>query len=268
MKIQRFLNDNIKLKEEDKYPTIGLRNVKTHYNNYKGDVMFTFYNFTEGEECKYGTYKITDLFFTDSYFSNKFGLQTNKGGVYYADYDSVNNKLTVHKSNAEMSYFFTSDDVVLEYDSVNKSFSISDPVSFNANPYSEYNKAGVIYNYEAEVYVAPDPGAGGVNPLAAAVIGTYTESGFSGYPAPGTLVISATDDPSKGDLRVKFGFESTVFYAKVSGDASATNLTIAETITTNWGPVSATLTFIPSASYIYGTATYGWGTISTYGASL
>ena len=50
MKIQRFLNDNITLKEEDKYPTIGLRNVKSHYNNYKGDVMFTFYNFTEGEE--------------------------------------------------------------------------------------------------------------------------------------------------------------------------------------------------------------------------
>lgn len=53
MKIQRFLNDNIKLKEEDKYPTIGLRNVKTHYNNYKGDVMFTFYNFTEGEEWNF-----------------------------------------------------------------------------------------------------------------------------------------------------------------------------------------------------------------------
>ena len=50
MKVQRFLNDNIKLMEEDKYPTIGLRNVKTHYNNYKGDVMFTFYNFTENTE--------------------------------------------------------------------------------------------------------------------------------------------------------------------------------------------------------------------------
>ena len=53
MKIQRFLNDNIKLKEEDKYPTIGLRNVKTHYNNYKGDIMFTFYNFTEGKEWNF-----------------------------------------------------------------------------------------------------------------------------------------------------------------------------------------------------------------------
>jgi hypothetical protein len=50
MKIQRFLNDNIKLNELDKYPIIALKNVKTHYNNYKGDVMFTFYNFSENKE--------------------------------------------------------------------------------------------------------------------------------------------------------------------------------------------------------------------------
>jgi hypothetical protein len=50
MKIQRFLNDNIKLNESDKYPIIALKNVKSHYNNYKGDVMFTFYNFAEGKE--------------------------------------------------------------------------------------------------------------------------------------------------------------------------------------------------------------------------
>lgn len=43
-KIQRYLNDHIKLKEKDKYPIIALRNVKAHYNNYKGDIMFTFYN--------------------------------------------------------------------------------------------------------------------------------------------------------------------------------------------------------------------------------
>ena len=43
-KVQRFLNDNINLKEKEKYPVIGFRNVKSHYNNYKGDVMFTFYN--------------------------------------------------------------------------------------------------------------------------------------------------------------------------------------------------------------------------------
>lgn len=50
MVIQRFLNDHILLKERTSTPDLGLRNVKTHYNNYKGDVMFTFYNYDKGEE--------------------------------------------------------------------------------------------------------------------------------------------------------------------------------------------------------------------------
>jgi hypothetical protein len=53
MKIQRFLNDNIKLNEADKYPIIALKNVKSHYNNNKGDVMFTFYNLVEGKEWNF-----------------------------------------------------------------------------------------------------------------------------------------------------------------------------------------------------------------------
>lgn len=43
MKIQRFLNDNISLQEGDKNTDIGIINIKTHYNSYKGDLMFTFY---------------------------------------------------------------------------------------------------------------------------------------------------------------------------------------------------------------------------------
>lgn len=49
-KIQRYLNDNIKLAEKDKYPVVALKNIKSHFNNYKGDVMFTFYNDDEGSE--------------------------------------------------------------------------------------------------------------------------------------------------------------------------------------------------------------------------
>lgn len=43
-RVQRFLNDNIILSETDLTPIIAARNIKTHYNNFKGDVMFTFYN--------------------------------------------------------------------------------------------------------------------------------------------------------------------------------------------------------------------------------
>ena len=50
MKVQRFLNDNILLNEGDKYPELALKNVKTHYNAYKGDVMFTFYNYKQNKE--------------------------------------------------------------------------------------------------------------------------------------------------------------------------------------------------------------------------
>lgn len=50
MKVQRFLNDNIILSEKDKFPVAALKNVKTHYNAHKGDVMFTFYNHLEGVE--------------------------------------------------------------------------------------------------------------------------------------------------------------------------------------------------------------------------
>ena len=42
--IQRFLNDEINLKELEKTVALGTRNVKTHFNAYKNDVMFTFYN--------------------------------------------------------------------------------------------------------------------------------------------------------------------------------------------------------------------------------
>jgi hypothetical protein len=43
-KVNKFLIDNITLGERELYPTVGLRNVKTHYNNNKKDVMFTFYD--------------------------------------------------------------------------------------------------------------------------------------------------------------------------------------------------------------------------------
>lgn len=43
LKVQKFLNDNMNLNESDKTPTIGIKNVKSHYNAFKGDIMFTFY---------------------------------------------------------------------------------------------------------------------------------------------------------------------------------------------------------------------------------
>lgn len=51
-KIQQFLNQNISLSERELTPVIGIRNVKSHYNAYKQDVMFTFYDNLQGFEEK------------------------------------------------------------------------------------------------------------------------------------------------------------------------------------------------------------------------
>ena len=51
-KVQEFLNNNITLGERELTPKVGIRNVKTHYNAFKRDVMFTFYDNTYGFEEK------------------------------------------------------------------------------------------------------------------------------------------------------------------------------------------------------------------------
>ncbi len=43
-RVNKFLVDNISLGERELEPFIGIKNVKTHYNNNKKDVMFTFYD--------------------------------------------------------------------------------------------------------------------------------------------------------------------------------------------------------------------------------
>lgn len=52
MKVNKYLVDNISLGERETTPIIGIRNVKSHYNANKSDVMFTFYNNTYGYEEK------------------------------------------------------------------------------------------------------------------------------------------------------------------------------------------------------------------------
>ena len=192
-------------------------------------------------------------------------LVTSDGSAYqgYATY--ADSKLTVKvggQSHPKLGTQWNPDAVIVL--TVNSDGSLTMPTWTDGsyNNLSEYVATKVAGSDEGE-------GEGGettVNPLAAAVVGEYTESGFSGYPAPGKLTVSLSDDPSKGDLKIVFGFDTTVFYATVSGDANTTIITIPQTDTTMWGPVSANLTFISSAKYIYGTVKYGWGSLPTYSA--
>ena len=52
MRVQEFLNQNISLTERELTPIIGVRNVKTVYNAFKHDVMFTFYDNLNGTSEK------------------------------------------------------------------------------------------------------------------------------------------------------------------------------------------------------------------------
>lgn len=51
-RVNKFLVDNLSLSERETTPIIGIRNVKTHYNANKNDVMFTFYDQKYGFEDK------------------------------------------------------------------------------------------------------------------------------------------------------------------------------------------------------------------------
>lgn len=103
MIVQRFLNDNIILAESDKYPTISLRNVKTHFNNYKGDVMFTFYNgdkvwnlcFNERLEKWITKYSWTPL--ASENINNIFlSLDRKRASLYGIIYDNINTESGAH----------------------------------------------------------------------------------------------------------------------------------------------------------------------------
>lgn len=61
-KVQKFLNDRINLSNTDKKPIVGVKNVKTHYNAFKHDIIFTFYN--KGSEWSLCFNELLDVFVT------------------------------------------------------------------------------------------------------------------------------------------------------------------------------------------------------------
>ena len=192
--------------------------------------VFTI-SLAEGDESTYGTYKIENMLKAYFYYGEGFQENSNKGGVYYANYDAENKKLVVSMTGATKSYNNMSD-ITLIYDDVNKTFSAETfaatavILSGKANPIS-----GFIGGYTAAVKV-DDPGAGGVDASVAKYIGEYVEGSFTStynMLTPGILKIEASDDLSKGTLKIVsiFGKTPSNMYASVSSgeiitDANAT----------------------------------------------
>jgi hypothetical protein len=182
-----------------------------------------------------GMYKVHNLFLTDKYYDVNGQPVQNKGGEYYADYES--GKLIVKRKGAVSSYNFAGD-VALTYNQSEKTFTIDAPIAFTANSSSSYNKDGFIGGYKA--VVAKSQGDSGSD--FSALYGVYDET--CSWPAGETLVVEKSDNSSY-DLSMKFFYtkgESSYSYDSAYGKVSADKTTVTVTISGGnsnfYGPVS------------------------------
>ncbi len=208
---------------------------------YKGaatDAVKTFKNtfsFELSDDFSKGVYKISNMFFAETYFDANGQPVSNKGGEYYADIED--NKLTVYREGAQKSYGFTSD-VEVTYDASAKAFALAEvSVGYVQGIGSDI----AIKNYKAVVYVEAPVGDVDVTSL----YGTYKEAVKDpySYGATETLVISASDNNAY-DIKMLFFYtagESSYSYDSAYGKVSADGKSITVTIpgySNFYGPVS------------------------------
>lgn len=147
-----------------------------------------------------GAYKITNMF-----------AYNNGGATYYADY--ANGELTVYTSasaSPSRSYYFKADEVILTYDSANKTFkSKVDPISAGTkfdftNNFA--NKDCFIGGYSVAVK-SNESNTPEDSPLAA-FVGNWTEKSTQGWSTLelSTMVVSVSED--------KLLFENMFIYRK------------------------------------------------------
>ena len=217
-----------------------------------------------------GTYKLKNLFVVDMYYGEGFQMITNKGGDYYANYDAATGKLTVLKENAVASYTFQGD-VVLTYDSANKTFSAPTMTVtlLNGSAYYASGATRYIGGYAAEVKEEQEIPS---SPYAY-LFGDYTESfndsNYYGYPSKGILTIAQSDDANY-DLKMTFFGGTSVAvttYANVSDDGK--KITTVETSCSMGKFYESTLDieYLSMGAPIWGTLTFDYPTISDYTAS-
>ena len=183
-----------------------------------------------------GVYKVHNLFLTDKYYDVNGQPVQNKGGEYYADYES--GKLIVKRKGAVSSYNFAGD-VALTYNQSEKTFTIAAPIAFSANGNSScYNRDGFIGGYKA--VVAKSQGDSGSD--FSALYGVYDET--CSWPNGETLVVEKSDNSSY-DLSMKFFYtkgESSYSYDSAYGKVSADKTTVTVTISGGnsnfYGPAS------------------------------
>lgn len=84
MKVEKFLIDNLEMSEFSKTPYVGHINIKAHYNAFKHDVMFTYYNdiLYKFDASKYENIPLSDWQMdSEGYLLNEDGSRTEYHGV-------------------------------------------------------------------------------------------------------------------------------------------------------------------------------------------
>ena len=151
MKVQRFLNDNIKLSESDKKPIIGIKNVKTHFNNFKGDIMFTFYNeavdtnwnlcYNERMDKWITRYSWTPLY-SENIDNIFYSIDQKRTSVYGCIYNNISNNYGIHTNIHEVKESGASISITLAPDTGQLSKSYRVELKFIKTEY--INNEGVI----------------------------------------------------------------------------------------------------------------------------
>lgn len=122
-RVQSFLNNNITLNSRELTPYMGIRNVKSHFNAFKNDIMFTFYDDLYGLEEK-----VWNLTFNEiqnkwvTFYSWIPSFSENINNIYFS-FDRSTSKLITKlgKSNSESTFAdgIVIDDILFRNNDVN-----------------------------------------------------------------------------------------------------------------------------------------------------
>jgi hypothetical protein len=160
MKVQKFLNDNIQLKVTDKNESVSYNLIKSHYNAFKRDVIFTYkYGTTQWSLCwneilnkwitRYTWFpefseNINNIFYTFAYVENEFeNLETSenyasKGKLFKHGFAGTLEQQNNMKPTVwyETQHPFEFEFVVIEIQGVQKIFDNLKIISNKAEPNS------------------------------------------------------------------------------------------------------------------------------------
>ena len=148
-------------------------------SNLSGEPASTVTNkftITLSDDFSKGAYLIKNMFYAESYNDENLQLQTNKGADYYADMEG--NKLIVHKRSGGNSYFFSDNNITLDYNREDKIFTAG-PIALTGGK--------CIGNYAVKIFVEQPPQEGSAD-----IAGTWNQTvvGMS-WPTPSATMTVA-----------------------------------------------------------------------------